>query len=424
MKVRGRFHNEALMLWRSPAMMAALLLLALVTSLAMLLGKLEIQRQTAAIERFQAMDLADREAMLTTYEDFGGAAYGTFHATWNPPSDAAFLAIGQRDLNPWVLRIRALALEGQIYESDDFNPVLALSGRFDFAFVMAFVLPLFIVLLLYDLVAGEREAGRLPLLLATVAAERRLWINRVAVRMLALLLACLLPLWLGGLLSGLALGKLLGVSVVVILNVLLWSGLILLFAFRPWSSAVIATSLAGVWMLLTLLVPLVGKLAIDRLVPGVDGARISLLQRETVNAAWDLPKAATMEPFYASHPEWAGSAPVTAPFHWKWYYAFQQVGDETAAPLSLAYRQAIAERDRLAGLVAWLSPSVAVIRSLQSIAETDVGDALAYDARIRDYHEQLRKFYYPYLFNEVPYRREVLEELPDFVQVTEEDGMP
>ena len=32
-------------------------------------------------------------------------------------------------------RIRALALEGQIYERDTGNPVLALTGRFDFAFL-------------------------------------------------------------------------------------------------------------------------------------------------------------------------------------------------------------------------------------------------------------------------------------------------
>ena len=58
------------------------------------------------------------------------------------------------------------------------------------------------------------------------------------------------------------------------------------------------------------------------------------MQREAVNDAWDLPKSSTMEQFYESQPEWSDSSPLGDDFHWKWYYAFQQVGDETAADLA------------------------------------------------------------------------------------------
>ena len=165
---------------------------------------------------------------------------------------------------------------------------------------------------------------------------------------------------------------------------------------------------------MALILPLGGKMLIDYLEPGIDGAQIALLQRETVNGAWDLPKEATMKPFFVTHPEWADTRPVTEPFHWKWYYAFQQRGDEVAAELSGAYRAAITRRDELTGWVALLSPPVAVQRALQRLAGTDVQASLAYEQRIRIFHEQLRRFYYPFLFNEEPYGLESLKDLPRF----------
>ena len=399
--------REAGLFIRTRSSVAALALLCVLASIAIGLGHAEVQRQEASIERVRALDVTERESALA-------GAYAAYHLTWNPPSEMAFTAMGQRDIAPWMLRVRALALEGQIHETDSFNPELSLTGRFDYAFVMAFLLPLFAIVVMYDMVSAEREAGRIPLLAASAGNVRRLWWQRTAVRVLGLLLACLVPMWLGGLIIGTSAGALLTASAIVLVTVLVWTAVILVFSFRPWSSAVIATSLTGVWLTVALILPLGGKVLIDYLEPGIDGAQIALLQRETVNGAWDLPKEATMKPFFVTHPEWADTRPVTEPFHWKWYYAFQQRGDEVAAELSGAYRAAITRRDELTGWVALLSPPVAVQRALQRLAGTDVQASLAYEQRIRIFHEQLRRFYYPFLFNEEPYGLESLKDLPRF----------
>lgn len=416
MNTFNALYREWRFLLTSKTIVGALTLLSVITTLALLLGNAEVSRQQTAIERFRILDAADRLTNQQQATDFGGAAYATFHATWNPPDELTFLTMGQRDVMPWMLRVRALAIEGQIHESDDFNPELALSGRFDFAFVVAFLLPLFAILLLYDLVSAEREAGRLTLLTSTAGSAGRFWLLRIAVRVLSLLICCLLPLWLLGFTVGTESGGLLAASAVVAGSLLLWSLLILVVAFRPWSSPAIATSLTGLWLVLALLLPLAGKVAVDGLVPGIDGAEIALLQRETVNGAWDLPHEVTMEKFVSSHPEWADKAAVDQPFHWKWYYAFQQIGDETAADLSLAYRDAIDNRDKLAGMVGLVSPPVAALRLLQQIAGSDVQSSLQYDARIRAYHSAIRRYYYPLLFNDVAFSHEALQGLPAFAE--------
>jgi len=406
--------REARFLVASRTTRRAWLGLGILCVAALLLGRAEITRQVETIERARAQDQVELQEALENASDYGGAAYAAFSLTWDRPSDAAFLAIGQRDLWPWMLRIRALAIEGQVHESDNFNPELSLAGRFDYAFVIAFLLPLFLIVLLYDVHAAERDSGRVAMLTATVGTPRRLWLPRILVLMTGAALACLLPLWLLGLGFGAEPRSLLQASAVVVAQLVLWSGLASLVAFGAWTASMSAALLTACWLVLALLVPLAGKILIDRSVPRIDGAQISLVQRETVNGAWDLPRAVTLDRFYASHPEWAHSAPVTEPFHWKWYYAFQQVGDETAAPLSQAYRSAIHERDERAGRVAWVSPPVAVLRAMQAVAGTDVRSALEYERRIRQYHAEIRHFFYPFLFEEVVFSPEKLAGFPVF----------
>lgn len=385
------------------------------TSVALGLG--EIARQEAAIERFRVLDAEDRAAALAGTSDWGGAAYAAFHATWDAPAPLAFAAVGQRDVAPWMLRVRMLALEGQIHESDTGNPELALAGRFDVAFLIAYVAPLALVLLLHDLVARERESGRLTLLLATAGRSRRLWVARILVRVASLCLALLVPFWIGCLVAGVSAGTTALATLVILASLLVWTALLVPLAFRPWRATVVATTAVGLWVLLALVVPLGGRLVVDAMVPVVEGADVSFVQREAVNDAWDLPKPATMDPFVERHPEWRDHARVDAPFEWKWYYAFQQVGDQIAAELSESYRGAIAERDRLAGRLAWLSPSVGVQRGLQALAETDVEATLRHDARIRAYHAELRRYWYPPLFEDPPFDVTRLDALPEFEPV-------
>ena len=362
----------------------------------------------------RAMDVTERAELADTFEDYGSAAYYNFYATWNEPAELAFTALGQRDVAPYMLRVRMLALEGQIYETDTLNPELGLSGRFDYEFVVAFLLPLFIVFLLHDLISSERESGRLPLLTATAGSTVRLWVPRAGLKALAALVCVSLPFWVLAVVDGVGLWPTIVVSLIVVAQVAFWSILTLGLARLRRPSSAIAAILVSVWLVISLLVPLVGKSVVDRISPVVEGADIALLQRETVNDAWDLPKAATMDRFFEAHPEWSDTPPMKEEWHWKWYYAFQHVGDLTAEDLSTAYRESITERDRFSGIVAFLSPAVAVQRTMQKAAKTDVTAALEYDRRIRAFHTSLRQFYYPLVFNEPPFDTRQLAKAPSF----------
>ena len=384
-------------------------------------GVKETTAQMQTIERLLEKDQIDRANMLAKQKDYGGAAYYSFHLTYSSPSSLAFAAMGQRDIFPWKHRVRMLALEGQIYETDADNPELSLLGRFDFAFLVSVLLPLFVILLLHDLRASERDAGRYDLLVVTAKSQRHLWATRALVLTTGLALAVLLPFLVGAFITQAPLADTLIMALVVIAHLAFW--LVLTYVVTglrfnaKQSAARIASMLLAIWLVFTVLIPVGSDAAIDELVASPAGGEISLTQREAVNDAWDIPFEDTWQPFLAKHPEWADKTEMESRFEWKWYYAFQQVGDQKAATLSQAYRDATEHKDALAGAVSFFSPPMLTQRLLSMIAETDTQSSLAYEQRVRDYHGELRQFYYPLLFNKVAFSQEVMTKLPQFTEI-------
>lgn len=172
-----------------------LLVVFALTSFAIVSGVNEIREQQETLVRLQAKDATEREHILTEQHDYGSAAYYSFHLTYSEPQPLAFAAMGQRDVTSWKHRIRMLALEGQIYETDAQNPELSLAGFFDFAFIVSILLPLFVILLLHDLRAGEREAGRYDLLLVSAKRQGSLWAARALILCTGARAGTVGPLW-------------------------------------------------------------------------------------------------------------------------------------------------------------------------------------------------------------------------------------
>ena len=386
----------------------------LIAGLSVFLGLREAAAQRTVLDELIEIDRAEREVLTGLYQDWGDVAYYTFHLTYDSPPDFAFAALGQRDTSPWKHRIRALALEGQIYDTDADNPDFALIGRFDFAFAASMLAPLLLILLLHDLRSRERTGGRYELLSATAASPGSPWLARAILRVGVLTLCLVVPLWAGGLLAGAGASKLALASLIVALHIGFWWGVCAIVDRFGWSSPVNLTALIGTWLALAVVVPAAIESSVEAAVPLPEGGQIMLTQREAVNDAWDLPKSATMKPFVERHPEWADYTEVGQAFEWKWYYAFQQVGDQTAEPLSRAYREGRIRRDRLAGTLAWLSPPALLTRTLQGMAGTSMMDSLAYEQQVRDFHAALRHYYYPRLFRDEVVSDASLGQRPEF----------
>lgn len=399
--------HELRLFLRQRLALPVLILTALLSIASVWAGMAEVERQHDTIARIQpqqASDIAAIAKWVSVEGDPGTAAYYTFHATWDAPSPLAFAAIGQRDVAPYILRIRSLGLEAQLYESENYNAELALPGRFDWAFVLTYLAPLFVIVLLHDLKSGEREAGRMGLLAAMARNERALWRRRIGWRLGFLLAALLIPFGIGALVSGASLTGMSCFALVTMAYVLFWALLCLWVGNRGWSSVTNAATLAASWLVLTLILPALANLAINASIPVRQGVELTLEQREKIHGGWDKPRAETMQAFYQYHPEWKDAEIPELAFSYKWYHAFQHLGDRAAAPQAQAYRAGLEARDTWSARTGIVLPAVGVQTILHRLAETDLKAGLAYQDRIRAYHEKLRRFYYPYIFDEMPFR--------------------
>jgi ABC-2 type transport system permease protein len=403
----GLWQHELRLFLRQRLAVPVLLLTALLSFASVWAGMAEVARQHETIARIQPQQAADVAAItkwVSKEGEAGNAAYYTFHATWDAPSPLAFAAIGQRDVAPYILRIRSLGLEAQLYESENYNAELALPGRFDWAFVLTYLAPLFVIVLLHDLKSSEREAGRIGLLAAMSRNERALWRRRIAWRLGFLLAALLIPFVIAAVLSGAGALSILSFTLVTVTYLLFWTVLCLWIGNRGWSSVTNAATLAASWLVLTLILPALANLAINAANPVRQGVELTLEQREKVHGGWDKPRAETMQAFYKFHPEWKDAEIPETGFSYKWYHAFQHLGDRAAAPQAEAYRAGLEARDNWSARTGILLPAVGVQTILHRLAQTDLKAGLTYQDRVRAYHERLRRFYYPYIFNEAPFR--------------------
>ena len=407
---------ELRLLLRSGRNLLALVLLLVLSSAAVWAGIAEIENQRDTIERVEAEQRRDlaavRDANAGPEGDPGYNAYYAFMLTQDPPPPLAFAAIGQRDLQPYVLRVRALGLQAQLYDSETYNPELALPGVFDWAFVLIYLLPLVVIALGHDLVTGERETGRLRLLLSLPGSG--LWRRRVGLRYCAVLATLGLPLIVGGIAMAAPATGLAIMLLTAALYCAFWFGLAMLIGASLRTSATAAAALTGCWIVLTLVVPTLANAAIARSVPVAKGVDLTLAQREIVHRGWDIPKDETFARFFVNHPEWRGQEEFEGRFHWKWYYAMHQVGDEAVAADVAVYRDSLAKREDLTRTLGLILPGVGTMTVLHRIADTDIDGQIAYQSSIADYHAGLRQFYYPYLFEDRVFTQDDFAQIPRY----------
>lgn len=399
--------------------LAAIALLLLLSALSVWTGLQAVARQQATLERIAASHARDFEAIaakqLKGKADgalAGSVGYYLPHLTVNPPSPLAFAAIGQRDLQPSALRVRLLGLHAQLYESEAINPELAMPGRFDFAFVLVYLTPLFVIALMHDLVTSEREAGRLRLLASLPAGAANTWRRRVGLRYGLVWLAALLPVAVGAALAGAGIAGFALIALVATLYLGFWFGLAAWVAARARTSAGSAATLLACLVGLSMILPTLADAAIARLSPVSKGVELALAQRQAVHNGWDIPKPVTFEKFFRSHPEWKGTPPVEGRFHWKWYYAMHQAGDDAVAADVAQYRASLQAREDWTARVGLLLAPVNVQVLLHRLADSDLAAQLAYQERIGEFHARLRRFFYPYLFQERAMTVEDIRKLP------------
>jgi ABC-2 type transport system permease protein len=333
---------------------------------------------------------------------FGGGV-GSRNAVLNP-SRLAALSIGQSDLLPYYYTVSIWSNDQTLLQNGEIeNPLNLLAGRFDVTFVVVYLLPLLILALSYNVLSAEKEQGTLAMTLVQPVTLRAVVGGKILFRALLVVTLAVAITLAGALIGGVDLD-----SANTILRLLLWSGVVLTYALFWFglavavnaagrSSAANATTLAGCWLLLVVLLPSFLNLTASVLHPLPSRVELIGAQREASNEAV-AQRTAVLVRYYEDHPEMArGTALDTTNMAARGYAAQEEVNRRMRTVLDRYDRQLEAQR-ALVRRYRFLSPALLAQDALNDIAGTGDARFRRFQADVARFAEEWKAFFVPRVF--------------------------
>jgi len=327
------------------------------------------------------------------------------------------LAIGQGDLLPDTYRLTARGAHTFLGRTDPENSLRLLSGNFDVAFIVVWVLPLLAIGFLFDVVAGERERGVLWLaVVAGASASRFVWhkwwarfLLLAAVTTVAIVLAGLIqqPAW-----TATAAYILAGWIITSLVYLAFWCALALVVSAGAGSSEAAATRLAGAWLAFVVLIPAVTNLIAGSIVPSPSRVELTATLREATEQA-DKAIAAERDRWFFDHPDLQGDMDRRA------YYlsvARSEAGiEKIMAPLLQEFARNARDQQRVIEVLKYLSPGTLTFRSLTALSGSDGRLHAGFRDAVVVYHRAWQEFFVKRIESDTPLTAEDYERLPIFV---------
>ncbi|MFD0796345.1 DUF3526 domain-containing protein [Maribacter chungangensis] len=388
---------------RSRAVIASVVLILILGAISIGIGHQFLSQKKAAIEQVKSHQKSHIERNVELHkDDLGLLMYYLKFAFVNPPNHLAGLSIGQSDINPNVQRITIKNLEGQRYDTDLVNPMNLQSGNLDLSFVLIYLFPLLIIVFTFNLLSEETETGTWRLVSVQAPSKLKYLLTKLSVRMI------LIYVVLGILLTTAKIALSIPLDTNFMMFVLL-SSLYVLFWFTlcffvinfKKNSGFNAVLLLSVWLLLLILFPAGINAYVTNKYPVPEALSTMISQRDGYHTKWDTDKKETLKKFYDHYPQFQKFGYPTEGFNWTWYYAMQQMGDDESLKDTRAFRQKINERENTSKQLSAFLPNMHLQLAFNELSGTSLHQHLNFLDATGDFHEELRLFFYPSIFEEL-----------------------
>ena len=360
-----------------------------------LLGGLNWQAEReAALSETPAELLTDREAWM---EELALAASGgevspyaarpmglTFLAV-HEPSALSGLAFRNESIHSRSTLINGWRSEASLFRRYEVQGPAALwAGRLDLAFLVTAFLPLFLLVLSFDVLSSERESGRFPLFLAQGGSAAQLAFARVvivAIPLFALATACVLA---AGLLHQAPMGSVLLWVCSLFVYTVFWCGVATLIAVWFPSSTSAALSVLAVWALVVVLLPSGAQFVSQTLHPLP--SRVSYLsEARDAEASTRRNLDERAEIYMAEHPGQSDSPESAVPGYYRAAYLANLDINSRTAPIIQAMESRQSAQRSLVDWFGLLSPAIVVQRAIESASGTG-------PTRAAEFRHQAREF--------------------------------
>ncbi|AMP98542.1 hypothetical protein AY601_1627 [Pedobacter cryoconitis] len=395
------YQLEFKLFFSSKAARVGLLILLISGFSSIYLGKSFIVKQRSVIEKAGKMQQEHLDENVKYFsKDLGLLLFYNKFAIANVPDNWAAFANGQRDINPYLLSVTLLGLEGQMYDTDLNNPSTLLLGNMDLAFVFIFLFPLVIIAFTYSVLSAEQESGVWGLIRSQSKLPLRTIWRKLVVRVLVVFAVFMLLMFCAVIYLDLKPDlRFLVVLTLISLYLICWFCISFWIISYGKSSSFNAVCLIAIWVAMNIISPAILNVWLTKKYPVPEALENVVKQREGYHEKWDLDKSATMDKFYQHYPQFRQYPfPSSLTFSWYWYYAMQQMGDDDAALSSARITEKLKQRQHFTNIASLFLPGIQTQAGLNELAGSDLQNHTDFLLTLRAYHEKMRLFFYPSVF--------------------------
>src|SRR5688572_12172922 len=413
MNLRDMFQHELRTRLARPAALASLTAFAAILVYAASSGRIERDARMSAIAGHESQAAAAMQGWLADLQalETRGAQSGV--PPWSaspmdlefpsslPPAPLADFAIGQADLLPSAGKLSLWDPDVRLFSRYEFeDPVSLALGALDLSKAAVLLLPLLMIVLSFDILSAERDAGRLGLTLAQGADLRRLFWQRLSIRC-GMVMAVALTVATAAFVFNAAAPLSARLPAFVLWSTcaaaygLFWFAIIGHIASSNRSGESNIVRLLLCWAGFTLIVPAAVTALAEAIYP--PPSRLAYLaDARRIEIETERAEGGIAERFFTDHPELVVDDASDMPAYLRTAFLVTSTVDNATRPLLDGFETTAARRDDALALLRYISPAIIAHGVFNEAAGSS-------SARHRSYMAQAREFKSAYAKQAGPY---------------------
>ncbi|MFT3701272.1 MAG: ABC transporter permease [Agriterribacter sp.] len=389
-------HYEWLQLKRNKAFWLLTFIFLLISLYAAWYGNTEVKQQQRKIALVKDAIDNSMNVLGTQLQQHDSAAweYEPLYKTtfYNKPDGIAALAFGQRDLHKFVIEISegtyyynkyATGYSNKTLSGEIVNPQQQLAGHLDMSFVLIFLLPLYFILLTYNLLSAEKELGSLAILQIQSVSLRQLFFAKLLLRWLIAVILVTALLCIAALITGAISNWRFAIFIIAtIVYSLCWAGVVSVITILKKSSGFNALLLISTWLFFCMLLPAAFNVFLTAAYPPVNKIALAAAVQKANSEVFAIPRIAVADSFYAIHPHYNNLPGDTLPGGWynpRWMRSAHAVLDNKVQREEIPYFETLRERMNAESRLNYYSPALLTQSVLTAVAAGDRKQMYAFD---------------------------------------------
>ncbi|MBA2613057.1 MAG: DUF3526 domain-containing protein [Bacteroidetes bacterium] len=368
--------------------------------------KLKVKDSTAfqtIIQNFKAGDTLTADAKWK-YKNLQRASWAIFDNRFNvfwQPKPISVINIGNRDVYPYYQEIMPVSLYMRLFKNEISNPNSLLIGNIDFSYVILFLMPLFIISLLFNFISENKEKGIQSFLETNATSFSNYLYCRLAFYILIIVAILLLLFSMAYFLffkdvSGILFLK---IFIYSIFYSLFW--IVICFGVNKLNKTSVfnISFLISLWLCFSILIPSVANQVAAYKYP-INTEEISKNIRRVQLNGDNKEYSNVLKKFYSKYPQYYNNDTSETTLFSLAYLAQGQLSDLEGDSLLNGICEKMLLKQKFLKRISYLDPCMYLQNKYADLTETNLIDYVDYLKRLQRFNKELKLFYFKKAFTD------------------------